>query len=112
MKLLTKQIEKKLEKYPLYSQENVELDDHDVICKFFNPYGAGTWLVFEGNKEANGDWTFFGSVNIFGEWELGYFSLRELSSIRCKFCGVTVGGIERDTMYDDGVAKYGEFIND
>ena len=44
MKLLTKAIEKKLEKFPLCSQDG-KGDDADIICKFFNPMGSGTWYV-------------------------------------------------------------------
>ena len=36
MKLLTKELEKKFEKYPLYSQDGKGLDA-EVIAKFYNP---------------------------------------------------------------------------
>ena len=54
MKLLTKDIENKLQKQPLYSQEQ-KGDDARVIAKFFNPCGRGTWYVLEGEKQENGD---------------------------------------------------------
>lgn len=73
MKLLTKQIEAKLAKYPLYSQDG-RGDDADIICKFFNPSGAGTWYVLEGEQRPDGDWEFFGIVDIL-EREYGYFML-------------------------------------
>lgn len=76
MRLLTKVIEKKLEKYPLYSQENVE--KKKFICKFFNPNGSGTWLVCEGEKQEDGDWLFFGKVDLGYGAEWGYFRLSEL----------------------------------
>ena len=79
MKLMTKVIEKKFEKYPLHSQEN-KGDDAEVVVKFFNPYGAGTWLITEGEKQEDGDWLFFGLCHIF-EWEWGYVTLSELESI-------------------------------
>lgn len=76
-RLLTKAILKKFEKYPLYSQEKE--DDPEVICKFFNPCGAGTWLA----TEFDGKDTFFGAVNLGHQsgWELGYFSKTELESV-------------------------------
>lgn len=93
MKLLTKAIEKKLEKFPLCSQDG-KGDDADIICKFFNPMGSGTWYVLEGEKHENGDWLFYGLVDLF-EREYGYFSLSELESVRLPF-GM---GIERDMSY-------------
>lgn len=93
MKLLTKAIEKKLEKFPLHSQDG-KGDDADIICKFFNPVGSGTWYVLEGEKQENGDWLFYGLVDLF-EREYGYFSLSELQSVRLPF-GM---GIERDMSY-------------
>lgn len=90
MKLITKQIENKLSKYPLYSQDN-KGEDAEIICKYFNPCGRGTWYVIEGEKRDNGDWLFFGIVDLY-EREYGYFTLSELQSIRLPF-GLT---IERD----------------
>jgi len=102
MKLITKEIEKKLLNTPLYSTDGNMIKD--VLVKFFNPCGAGTWYVFEAEKNGN-DWEFFGLVDLH-EKELGYFTLSELESIRLPF-GLS---IERD-MYFSG--KYncetGEF---
>ncbi len=96
MKLLTKEIEKGLPK--LYSTENVPLEDKVAVCKFFNPNGRSTWYVFEGQRQDDGDVLFFGFV--VGEQdpscdEAGYFSLRELESLRTRF-GL---GIERDLYF-------------
>ena len=44
MKLITKAIEKKLLNTPLYSTDGNTVKD--VLVKFFNPCGAGTWYVF------------------------------------------------------------------
>lgn len=93
MKLLTKEIEKRLESHPLYSQDN-KGDDAVVIAKFFNPFGAGTWWVLEGEKREDGDWLFFGLAEIW-EREYGYFTLSELESLRLPF-GLT---IERDINF-------------
>lgn len=94
MKLLTKEIEKKLNKFPLCSQDG-KGEDAEVIVKFFNAWGVGTWLVTEGEKQEDGDWLFFGWVEIGQEWEAGYFMLSELQSIRT---------MERD-LYSSGTVK-------
>lgn len=46
MKLITKELERTFSKYPIYSQEGMMLDAK-VIVKYFNPAGAGTWLITE-----------------------------------------------------------------
>ena len=83
MLLMTKELEKTFEKYPLYSQDGKMLEA-DVVVKYFNPCGAGTWLITEGEKQADGDWMFFGYCHIF-EWEWGYVMLSELESIKLPF---------------------------
>lgn len=90
MKLMTKELEKKFEKYPLYSQEE-KGEDAEVVAVYFNPCGAGTWIITEGEKQEDGNWLFFGYCHIF-EWEWGYVSLSELEEIVLPF-GLT---IERD----------------
>ena len=52
---MTKELEKKFEKYPLYSQDGMG-GKAKVLVKYFNPVGAGTWLITEGNKLENGDY--------------------------------------------------------
>lgn len=49
-KLLTKGIEKKLEKYPIYSQDGLKVSEKKVILKFFSPYNNLTWFVTEYDK--------------------------------------------------------------
>lgn len=93
MKLITKEIEKKLLTHPLYSTDGNMVKD--VLVKFFNPCGSGTWYVFEAEKNGN-DWEFFGLVDLF-EKELGYFTLSELESIKLPF-GLS---IERDMYFDN-----------
>jgi hypothetical protein len=93
MKLLTKDIEKRLQEQPLYSQEQ-KGDEARVIAKFFSPCGRGTWYVLEGEKQGNGDWLFFGIAEIY-EREYTYFTLSELESVRLPF-GLT---IERDKYF-------------
>ena len=60
MKLLTKDIIKKLEKRGRIEEYK---DSDPIITKFFNPTGIGTWYVMEGEQEPDGDWIFFGFVD-------------------------------------------------
>lgn len=101
--LMTKELEKKLEKYPIGSQDGKGMDA-EVLVKYFNPCRAGTWLITEGEKQENGDWLFFGYCNIF-EWEWGYVMLSELESVRLPF-GLKIerelyssGGTVQDYIY-------------
>ena len=96
MKLLTKELEKAFEEYPLGSQES-KGGDAIVIAKFFNSCGAGTWLITEGQKEEN-DFIMFGFCDLGNESfaELGYVSLNELQNIKIKPLGL---GIERDLHF-------------
>lgn len=102
MKLLTKEIIKKLRKYPLGSQEGLGLNAK-VLVKFFNPVGRGTWLVTEAEEQPDGDWLFFRYCHIFEE-EWGEFLLSDLTSVKLPF-GM---GIERDIYAAEGkkVADY------
>lgn len=83
MLLMTKELEKEFEKYPLYSQEEKGMDSK-VVVKYFNPCGAGTWLITEGEKQEDGDWLFYGYCHLF-EWEWGYVMLSELESVQLPF---------------------------
>ena len=98
MQLMTPEIEQKLKDYPLYSQDG-KGDEAQVVVKYFNPVGAGTWYVLEGEKQENGDYLFFGFVELL-EAEYGYFSLSELESIQIplRMNGEIIDtfGIERD----------------
>tara|TARA_R110000803_G_scaffold163908_1_gene227602 strand:- start:382 stop:735 length:354 start_codon:yes stop_codon:yes gene_type:complete len=89
MELLTDEIKKALPK--LYSTEEIPVDNKEIICKFFNPMGAGTWYVVEGEQEPDGEWLFFGLVDLL-EREWGYFTLSQLTEMKLPF-GM---GIERD----------------
>ncbi|HAZ11564.1 MAG: hypothetical protein A2X86_21610 [Bdellovibrionales bacterium GWA2_49_15] len=81
MKLLTQTIYSQLPK--LYATEAVALKDKEIVCKFFNPCGAGTWYVIEGQQKED-DFIFFGLVDLH-EKEFGYFSLNELEALRLPF---------------------------
>ena len=69
MLLMIKDLEKKFGKYPLYSQEDKGFES-DIVVKYFNLCGAGTWLITEGEKQEDGDWLFYGYCHLF-EWEWG-----------------------------------------
>lgn len=103
MLLMTKELEKEFEKYPLGSQDGL-MEDTYVVVKYFNPCGRGTWLITEGEKQENGDWLLFGYCHIF-EWEWGYVMLSELESIQLPF-GLS---IERE-MYVTG-GKVGDYVD-
>ena len=90
MKLLTKEIISKFEKHPFHSQDGKGMDA-EVLVKYFNPCGSGTWLITEAEKQEDGDWLLFGYIHIH-EWEWGYVLLSELLNLRLPF-GMT---IERD----------------
>ena len=75
MKLLTQEIRKKLP--ALYSQED-KGGKAIAYVKFFTP-DSNPWIWHV--TEFDGDDTFFGLVHGF-EKELGYFSLKELESVR------------------------------
>lgn len=92
MNLLTKELEKKFEEYPLYSQDG-KMGDAKVIAKFYFPVVSTLqqkciWLITEGDiiRDEYGnieDVEMFGFVNLNGMdyAELGYVSLNELQSI-------------------------------
>lgn len=95
MKLITKEIEEKFKKYPFGSQEGFG-EDAEVLVKYFNPSGLGTWLITEAEKQDDGEWLLYGYCNIY-EWEWGSVSLKELESIK----GPLGLGIERDLYTGD-----------
>ena len=93
MKLLTKELQKKLP--ALYSQE--EVSDPLVVVKYFTPDSSWTWLIIEGSKQEDGDWLFFckASSHLCPEGELGYVSLSELEQLR----GALGLPVERDLYF-------------
>ena len=104
MKLITKEIIKLFEKYPIGSQDG-KGGDATVIVKFFYPAGAATWLITEGNliKDENGN---VSDIEMFGfccpmgvEYgELGYVMLSNLESVEV-IPGLKV---ERDLYFPNG----------
>jgi len=88
MKLLTKELSAKLPK--LNETEGIPLEEKTVVVKFFTPDGSWTWYAVE----FDGEDLFFGLVDGF-EKEWGYFSLKELQSVR----GALGLPIERDLYF-------------
>ena len=97
MELMTKEIEQKLQERPFGSTDGQGMDA-EVVVKYFNPVGIGTWIITEGEKQEDGSWLLYGYCHLF-EWEWGYVSLDELSTVNLPFYGVT---IERDLYIKDG----------
>lgn len=100
MKLLTKTIEKKFIKNPPYTQRKKGMDA-EVLVKYFNPSGVGTWLITEAEKLENGDWWLYGYIEIGHEWEWGPILLSELQNFKGRW-GL---GIERDLWCEGQTVK-------
>lgn len=105
-KFVTKAIEKKLAKSPLYSKDG-DVRNAPVIVKFFSVASECRWYVVEAEKQEDGDWMLYGLVA--GNYkELGYFLLSELANAaHPKFRGMAA--IERDCYF--GSAKLGKFMD-
>lgn len=78
-----------------------EMGDKDasqvrVAFKLFNPCGPGLWYVIEADWDDPAMMA-FGYVAGLGQGELGEFSLKELSELRCPPLNLP---IERDTTWD------------
>lgn len=97
-KVLTKEIEKRFEKYPLYSQDG-KGGDAKVLLKLFNPYGAGTWIVLEAERQGD-DWYCFGVVDYGYGGEYGYFTLNEI--LNWRHPRFTMLGVEREKHDSNG----------
>lgn len=95
--LITKEIQAKLTK------NCKEQNDQDIVVKFFDPCGAGTWLIT--GMEDDGD-TMWGLCDLgFDCVEFGTVSLSELKSVRNRM-GL---GIERDLHFRGGkVSDYAD----
>lgn len=91
MKLLIESLKRQIPSFN--STDHLPLNEKVAVAKFFNPMGAGTWYVIEG-EEHDGDFIFFGLVDLH-EQEFGYFSLSELESVALPF-GLK---IERDLRF-------------
>lgn len=101
MQLWNKQLEVKARRYPLYSQDGKGLNAQ-ILVKYFNPYGAGTWLITEAEKQNNGDWLFFGYATNGYEWEWEYITLSQIIQTKVKVFGYRFP-LERDLYIPDGM---------
>ena len=105
MKLLTKEIQNKLERYGLNGQKDSGYDSK-IIVKYFNPYGLGTWLITGGEKQSDGDWILYGFVSLmYNEW--GYVLLSELEELAL---GNGIKAIERDKYLPDNATVASECL--
>ena len=103
-KMITKEIEKLMDKYPLYSQDG-KGDNAKVLFKVFNPYGAMTWYVLEaGEADETGDRELFvlSGDNYYG-FEYGYMMLSDLTHARVDVHGYRLP-LERDRWFSGTVA--------
>jgi len=114
MKLLTKEIIKKLEKYP-YRSQDWKWWEALVIAKFFTPFSNWTWYVLEWDSEydlkngATTPETLYWIVSWF-ETEFWSFSLSELQSM------ADMWKVERDKWFPIGtkvseVSELKDFYN-
>lgn len=96
MKLLTKAIETAFQKQGWTGDK--KSSEIKVICKLFNPTGAGTWWLYERDSQDPDIFWAFCLLDdpIFAE--LGTIRLSELQSFRGRM-GL---GIERDSSFEIG----------
>ena len=104
MNLLTNELKELFKQYPIYSQDGIGMESI-VLVKYFNPCGAGTWLITEAEEQDDGNWLLFGYCHIHC-WEWGYVMLNDLQNLKLPF-GLT---IERD-LYIPKNAKVKELVN-
>lgn len=94
MKLITKEIERKLLKNGADAAEGVETSDREPVVKFFCPWGSATWLITEMDPEDHS--MLFGLCDLgVGFPELGWVYLPELEEVR----GPAGLKIERDLYF-------------
>lgn len=94
MCLLTETMKQEFKSHPFGSQEKLG-EDAVILCKIFNPFGAGTWLITEAEKQEDDTWLCFGWAEIGCGWEAGYISFQELEDCRINFGGFRYP-LERD----------------
>ena len=103
MKMITKEIEKLMDKYPLYSQDG-KGKDAKVLFKVFNPYGAMTWYVLEASEKLeDGDRELFVLTDNGYETEYGYMMLSDLTETKVNVYGCKLP-LERDMYFKGTVA--------
>ena len=103
VKLITKDVVRKLDSFPLYSQDG-KAEDAQVLFKVFNPYGPQSWYILEASaaNEA-GDRALYGYMTAHGYGEYGYVMLSELENVRVNVFGVKLP-LERDRYFSGTIA--------
>ena len=99
-KLMTKEIERIIAKYPYLSQDGKGLDAK-ILVKYFLPCSGATWYITEGEKIENGDYILYGWANLGYGYEFGSVMLSELENLKVKFLWSYVQ-VERDIMVVNG----------
>lgn len=104
MKMITKEIEKAMDRYPLYSQDG-KGDAAKVLFKVFNPYGSQSWYVLEaGPVQEDGDRELYALCTKAGyESEYGYLMLSNLTKTLVNVYGYRLP-LERDKYFKGTVA--------
>ena len=94
VKLITKEIEKRLP--GLCETADMDNSEIKVPLKIFNPYGSGSWYIYEYSPD---EMLGFGFANLGDDQnaELGYISLLELETLRVPPIGLP---LERDKWWD------------
>tara|TARA_R110000751_G_scaffold2435_2_gene12731 strand:- start:3582 stop:3908 length:327 start_codon:yes stop_codon:yes gene_type:complete len=96
MKLITKEIEKKLIKQYEFTLKNPDINTAEINKPYLKLFGGSsfTWLLSEYDKANR---ILFGLCDLGHGGELGYVSLDELEQIKFPPFGL---GIERDRFFD------------
>ncbi len=97
MKLMTKEIEKKLIKQYKYTIENPEINTSKINKPYLKLFGGSscTWLISEYDPVNN---LFFGLCDLGQDYpELGYVSVDELKNLKFPPFGL---GVERDRFFE------------
>ena len=98
MTMITKEIERKMDRFPLGSQDG-KGEDAEILFKVFNPYGSMRWFILEaGPVLEDGDRELFGLVTGGYEPEYGYFMLSDLTQTRVNVLGCRLP-LERDLYF-------------
>ena len=76
-RLITPELEKPMQDYPLYSQDSKK---KDTVCIAVFFIGNARWYILEGQQE-NDDFVLFGIVVGLAETEYSYISTNEMASV-------------------------------
>ncbi|CCZ12696.1 putative uncharacterized protein [Prevotella sp. CAG:1092] len=76
-RLITPELEKPMQDYPLYSQDSKK---KDAVCIAVFFIGNARWYILEGQRE-NDDFVLFGIVVGLAETEYSYISTNEMASV-------------------------------